>query len=139
MESTIAPPGPGVARRGTPVPLTRTDLNAIAHILVLLQGAILVAHTLEAIVFLAFVGAASTVSLGLTAGAALLTLATAAGLARGSARARRWTLVAESGVLLVGLVDLALAWLMTGEPLGPVGLLGGLLIPAAVIVVLRRR
>jgi hypothetical protein len=139
MERTIATSGAGVTQLVSPAPLARTDLRAVAHILVLVQGAILVARTLEAIVFLAFVGPASSVSLGLTAGAALLTLATAAGLARGSARARRWTLVAESGVLLVGLVDLAFAWLMTGEPLGPVGLLGGLVVPAVVVAILRRR
>ncbi len=120
------------------VPAARTDILAVAHILVLLQGAILVAGTLEAVVFLAFVGPASTVSLGLTAGAAVLTLATAAGLARGSSRARRWTLIAESAVLAVGVVDLVLALVMTGEPLGPMGLLGGIVVPVAVIAILRR-
>ena len=78
-------------------------------------------------------------SLVLTTGAAILTLATAAGLARGSFRARRWTLIAESGVVLVTVVDLALALLMTGEPLGPVSLLTGLVVPIMVIALLRRR
>ena len=119
-------------------PNGRTDLMAVAHILVLIQGAILAVATLEAIVFLAFVGQASSVSLALTAGAAVLTLATAAGLARGSRRARSWTLVAELAVIVVGLIDLVLAMLMTGEAVGPVGLLTRLVLPAAVITILRR-
>lgn len=120
-------------------PVTRTDRLAVAHILVLIQGAILVASTLESVVFLAFAGPASRVSLGLTGSAAVLTLAAAAALARGSGRARRWTLAAESGIVVVTLVDLALALLMTGEPLGPVALLAGLVVPVAVIAILRRR
>ena len=119
-------------------PIEGTGLLAVAHILVLVQGAILVAATLEGVVFLGAVGQASSLSLALTAGAAILTLATAGGLARGSGRARRWTLIAESAVILVGLVDVLLAILMTGEPIGPVGLLTGLVIPAAVITILRR-
>ena len=117
----------------------RPDLMEVAHILVLVQGAILVASTVEAVFFLAFAGAAAGVSLALTAGAAVLTLATAAGLARGSRRARRWTLLAESGVLAFGLLDLVLALLMTGEAPPPVPLLAGLVVPAGVIAILRRR
>ena len=119
-------------------PVARTDIQAVAHILVLIQGAILVAGTLEATFFLAFAGPASGVSLGLTAAASVLTLATAAGLARRSPRARGWTLIAESEVLLVGVIDLTLALLMTGEAMGPVSLLGGMVVPAAVITILRR-
>jgi hypothetical protein len=117
----------------------RTDLLEVAHVLVLVQGAILVARTIEAVFFLAFVGPASVVSLGLTGSAAVLTLMTAAGLARGSRRAVRWTLIAETGVVAIGLVDLLLALVMTGEPLGPVALLVGFGLPIAVIVLLRRR
>lgn len=124
---------------GPAAPIRRTEFTDVAHILVLLQGAILVARTGEAALFLAVTGTSALASLGLTAGAAVLTLATAAGLARGSVRARRWTLIAEAGVLSIGTVDLALALVMTGEPLGPVGLLVELAVPAAVIVLLRRR
>ncbi len=124
----------------TPRPaIDRPDLVEVAHLLVLVQGAILVARTIEAVFFLAFTGPAAAVSLGLTAAAAVLTLATVAGLARGSRRARRWTLVAEVGVVAVTVVDLLLALVMTGEPLGPVELLVGLALPAAVIVLLRAR
>jgi hypothetical protein len=120
----------------TNAPLVRTDRLAVAHILVLVQGAILVAASIEALVFLVIPGAATRVSLGLTAVAALLTLATAAGLARGSRRARRWTRVAESGVIAITAVDLILALLLTGEPLGPVALLAGLAAPIAVLLLL---
>jgi hypothetical protein len=123
----------------TPRPIDRPDLVEVAHLLVLIQGAILVARTIEAVFFLAFTGAATAVSLGLTAAAATLTLATAAGLARGSRRASRWTLIAEAGVVAVTLVDMLLALVMTGEPLGPVELLVGLALPAAVIALLRAR
>lgn len=119
--------------------LRRTDLVEVAHILVLMQGAILVAGTVEAIFFLGFGGPAARVSLGLTATSAVLTLVAAARLARGSGLARRWTIIAESGVLLVTTADLVLALLMTGEPLGPVALLTGLVVPAGVIALLRRR
>jgi hypothetical protein len=124
---------------GPAAPIRRTELTDVAHILVLMQGAVLVARTAEAALFLAITGTSALASLGLTAGAAVLTLATAAGLARGSIRARRWTLIAEAGVLAIGTVDLALALVMTGEPLGPVGLLVELAVPAAIIVLLRRR
>lgn len=130
MDTTNAAP--------TAAPL-RPDLMAVARILVLVQGAILVLGTLEAGVFLFAFGAAAGVSLALTAGGAVLTLATAAGLARGSRRARRWTLLAESGVVAIGVVDLVLALAMTGEPLAPVPLLTGLVVPASVIAILRRR
>ena len=128
------------APAATPRPaIDRPDLVEVAHLLVLVQGAILVARSIEAVFFLAFTGAAAAVSLGLTAAAAVLTLATAAGLARGSRRARRWTLIAETGVVAVTVVDLVLAMVMTGEPLGPVELLVGLALPAAVIALLRAR
>jgi hypothetical protein len=130
MESTNTVPA---------APTRRTDLIEIAHILVLIQGAILVGGTMEAVFFLAFAGSAARVSLGLTAAAAVLTLASAAGLARGSSLARRWTLIAESAVFVVTSIDLVLALLMTGEPLGPVPLLAGLALPATVIAILRRR
>jgi hypothetical protein len=134
MERTAAAP----AATARP-PIDRPDLVEVAHLLVLLQGAILVDRSIEAVFFLAFTGAAAAVSLGLTAAAATLTLATAAGLARGSRRARRWTLIAEAGVVAVTVVDLVLALVMTGEPIGPVELLVGLVVPVAVIVLLRAR
>lgn len=118
---------------------TRTDLREVVHVLVLVQGAILVARTIEAVFFLAFAGMAAVVSLGLTAAAAVLTMVTAGALARGSRRARRWTLVAESAVIAVGVVDLLLVLAMTGGLPGPVGLLVSLVLPGAVIVLLRRR
>ena len=117
----------------------RADLIEVAHILVLLQGAILVARTIEAVFFLGFAGPASVVSLAVTASAAVLTLATAGGLARGSRWASRWTRIAESGVIAVTCIDLALALALTGEPLGPMELSVGFAIPIAVIVLLRRR
>ena len=122
------------------LPIRRTDLFEVAHILVLIQGAILVAATVEAVFFLlAFAGSASQVSLAVTGAAAILTLACAGGLAHGSRRARRWTVIAESVVLAVGVINLVLALLLTGEPLGPVPLLAGIVVPASVIAILRQR
>jgi hypothetical protein len=139
MERIIVPlPVPSAASAASR-PVVRTDRLAVAHVLVHVQGAVLVTSTIEATVFLAFAGPASRMSLALTAGAAVLTMVTAAALGGGSGRARRWTLVAESGVVVVTLVDLVLAMLMTGELLGPVALLAGLVVPVGVIAILRRR
>ena len=121
-------------------PIRRTDLSEVAHILVLVQGAILVTAIVESAFFLSvFAGSASQVSLAVTGAAAILTLACAGGLARHSRRARYWTLAAESAVLAVGVINLVLAFLMTSEPLGPVPLLAGIVVPASVIAILRQR
>ncbi len=116
----------------------RFDLVEVVWILVFMQGTILIASTLEAFLFLAAFGPAATPSALLTGAAAVLTLVTAAGVGRRARWARRWTLPAEAGVFLGGSIDLALALLLTGAPLGLVPVITRLVVPVAVIKLLRR-
>jgi len=133
----VAPDDAGMETdsRREPEPL---DLVEVIRALVLVHGAILVASTLEAALFLAFVGPIAIPTVVVTGLFAVLTLATAAGLGRRARWARHLTIVAEAVVFLGGLVDLVLAILMTHAPLGPVPLLTRLVAPAAAIVLLRR-
>jgi hypothetical protein len=119
-------------------PIDRTGLVGVVHLLVLLQGAVLVASTIEALVFLGFAGPGGTVALGLTAASAVATLLAAAGLARGSRVARRLTLSAEGYVLVVALLELLLSLVLVGTLLVPVAVLARVAIPVAVIALLRR-
>ena len=115
---------------------------ALASVLVLLQGAIFVATTFEAVMWASFFGPTVGPSVVLSGGAAALTLTAAWALGRPAgllARlARRWTLIAEAGVILLALVDLGLAVAIAGAPFGLVPALTRLAIPGAVIVLLRR-
>ena len=122
--------------RREPKPL---NLVEVVRVLVLVQGAILVASTLESALFMGFVGPIALPGVIVTGLFAGVTLATAAGLGRRARWARRLTIVAEVGVFLGGLVDLTMALLMTHALLGLVPLLTRLVAPAAVIVLLRRR
>jgi hypothetical protein len=119
-------------------PIDRTGPVGVVHLLVLLQGAVLVASTIEALVFLGFAGPGGTVVLVLTAASAVATLLAAAGLARGSWVARRLTLLAESYVLVVALLELALSLVLAGTVLVPVAAITRIAIPVAVIAILRR-
>ncbi len=119
------------------VPVGRLDLVGVIRSLVFLQGAILVTSTVEASVFLSFVGSSGLGAVLLTGVAATLTLLAAAGIGRRSRRARRWTLVAETGVLLLAAVDVALAAILGGQM--PVTTFAvRVVIPVVVIVLLRR-
>jgi hypothetical protein len=113
------------------------DIVEVIRVLVLLQGAALVVSTLEALVFLGFAGPTGVPTVVLTGLAALVTFAVAAGLGRRSARARRITLFAEGAIAAIALIDLALSLLMTGEPLPLVSTIARLVLPLAVIAVLR--
>jgi hypothetical protein len=118
------------------VPRSR-DLLEVVRVLVVLQAAVLVASTLEGLVFLAAFGPTAGPTVALTGLAAVITFAVASGIGRRSARARRITLLAEGGILLVAAVDLALSLLMTGTPLPLVPTIVRLVLPLAVIAILR--
>gem|GEM_PF-6409990 len=118
-------------------PVGRLDLVGVIRCLVFLQGALLVASVVEATVFLSFVGPSGAGAGLLTALAAALTLLAAAGIARRSRRARRWTFVAEVGVLLLAAVDVALAAILGGQ-MPATSLVMRVVIPVVVIVLLRR-
>ena len=116
----------------------RPDLLEVAALLVLLQGAVLVAGILESLVFAAFVGPGAIGTAILGALAAALTLWASAALRRGSRRARRLTLVAESVATVVAVLESMVALLIAGALLPPVALLTRVVVPVAVIVLVRR-
>ncbi len=116
----------------------RGSLVEVAVVLVIIQGAILVVGAIEAMVFASFVGPGGIASILLTVVAAGLTLGTACGLARHRRLARRWALVAETWVLLVAGLDTALSFAVVGTAPGPVLVLSRVVIPLAVIALLRR-
>ena len=115
------------------------DLIGVIRLLVFVQGAILVAGTIEAIVFLSFIGPSGAGAVLLTAAAAMLTLLAAAGIGRHSRKARRWTLLAETGVLVLAGADVVLALFLAGGAVTPATLVLRVALPLSVIVLLRRR
>jgi len=117
---------------------TADDFLDLARVLLLLQGSILIATTIEAAVWgMAFAGAAATPLL-LSLGAAVVIL-----VARARLRAdRRWTRRLVYGVegftLAFLALDLALAIALTGTPPPAVALLTRFVLPVSVIFLLRR-
>lgn len=114
------------------------DFLDVAKVLLLLQGSILVATTIEAVIWgMAFAGAAATPFL-LSGGAAVVIL-----VARARLRAdRRWTRRLVYGVegftLAFFALDLALAIALTGTPPPAVALLTRFVLPVSVIFLLRQ-
>ncbi len=112
----------------------------LARTIVLVQGAILVAGTIEAALFAAAFGPAAGVGFALTAASAVATLATAArlgGPAGPGRRVRRWTVIAEAAVIATGIIDLLLSIVFTGAPIGLVTFLTRLVAPLVVIALVR--
>lgn len=113
------------------------DLLDVARALLLLQGAILVATTLEALIFgLAFPGAAGGVLLSGASAVAIL-------VARTRLRAeRRWSrrlvYVVEGLTLAFAVVDSVLAIALTRALPPAVAVLTQLVLPASLITLLRR-
>ena len=114
------------------------DLLDVLRVLLLVQGAILLATTIEALIWsIAFPGA-SGLMLVLTAATAVALLVSRARLRAGSRRGRR-TLYIVEGVLIVTIaLDTALAIGITGSVPPPVALLTRFVLPIAVIALLRR-
>ncbi len=108
MATSTAPPTP---------PLTPPTLDrwATARLLVTLQAALLLASTIESLVASGFAGPTALGAAGLTGLAAIITLLTAVGLGRKGRRARRWTLVAEAGVVVLAVVDVLIALFVGGD------------------------
>lgn len=106
--------------------------------MVLLQGAILVATSLESLVISIGTGFVTAPTLLLTSAAAVLTLMTAKGLRRRRRWARRVTIVSEWLVLLVGGAEVIATIVLVGSApqLMPVAVT--VIIPLAVLVCMRR-
>lgn len=112
----------------------------VARVLVLLQGGFVLLSTFE-VVLLGLVtgtGALLVPTVALTGGAAAAVLVLGAGLGRCSYLARRLVIAGEVLVVLAALVDLAMSILLARAPLDPVPTLTRLVLPVAVIVLLRR-
>ena len=114
------------------------DLLDVARVLLLVQGAILVATTIESFVWgLAFAGA-SGVPVVLSGGAAVLILVGRARLHAGRSRSRRFVYAVEGFMLAFLALDLALAIALTGAPPPAVALLTRFVLPVSVIYLLRQ-
>lgn len=116
------------------------DVVDLARVLLLLQGAFAVLSAMEVGFFGLLTGAPALLmsSMAATGGMAFLILALAAGLGRRSRLARRLTLVIEAFILLGAAVDLGLSLALAHAFLDPVPTLTRLVIPVAVVVLLRK-
>jgi hypothetical protein len=124
--------------------LRHTSLNpgtsGIVRVLLLLQGGFALLSVLE-VVFMGLVSGTLPVLVPVAAITGVLAIATlwlAAGLRSGSRRGRRLTFAIEGFVLLGGLADLGLSLAFSHAFLDPVPAVTRLLIPTAIIVILRR-
>ncbi len=124
MERTIPPDG---------------GLTDVAVVLVGIQSAILLTSALEAAVSATFLGPTAIGPVALSGAAAAITAGSAVALGRRSRRARKWTLVAEGAVVAIALVDVVALPLLTGSASTLVAILTRLVVPLAVVGLLRRR
>jgi hypothetical protein len=114
-----------------------SDFLELARVLLLVQGAILVATTIEAVTWrMAFAGA--SVPVLLTGGAAVMILIARARLRVGRGRSRRFVYAIEGFTLAFLALDLALAIALTGTPPPVVALLTRFVLPLSVIYLIRR-
>jgi hypothetical protein len=114
------------------------ELLDVVRVLLLVQGAILLATTIEALIWsIAFPGA-SGVMLVLTAATAAALLVSRARLRAGSRRGRRTLCVVESVLVVTIAIDTALAIGITASLPPPVALLTRFVLPLTVIALLRR-
>jgi hypothetical protein len=114
------------------------ELLDVARVLLLVQGAVLVATTIEALFWtLVFPGAAGTRFL-MTGVTALLVLVAGARLRSDRSRTRRIVYVVETVVLVNLVIDLALAVVITGAVPPIVALLTRFVLPLSVIGLLRQ-
>lgn len=105
--------------------------------LVLIQGGILVVSTIESLVANAAQGFGLIGVSVLTGVSAVLALYAARGLRRRRLWARRLTLVAESFVLALGVIELVATQFLDNSGLDLVPVLTGVVVPVAVLVLMR--
>jgi hypothetical protein len=116
----------------------RSDLTDLVRVILLVQGAILLATTIEAFIFGLAFSAGVTPIVALTAASAVAVLVARARLARCGRRSRMVLRVIEALLLITIAVEgvLALVLARTGVP--PVALLTRFAIPVAVLALLSR-
>lgn len=115
----------------------REQLIDIVWAVVLIQGAITLLSFLEALVIGASQGIPFLPAIALTGLGAGLAFGAARGLRRRRRWARRVTLVAESLVLVLGIINVIATMALT-EGLGLMPVLTTVVVPVVVIVMLRR-
>ncbi len=114
------------------------DFLDLAKVLLLMQGSILVATTIEAVIWgMAFAGAAATGSL-LSFAAAAVILVARARLSADRRWSRRLVYFVEAFTLTFLAVDLVLAIALTGTPPPAVAVLTRFVLPVSVIFLLRQ-
>jgi hypothetical protein len=117
---------------------TADDFLDLARVLLLLQGSILIATTIEAAIWgMAFVGAAGTPLL-LSGGAAVVILVARARLRGDRRRTGRFVYGVEGFTLAFFALDLVLAIALTGTPPPAVAMLTRFVLPVSVIFLLRQ-
>ena len=114
------------------------EILDVARVLLLVQGAVLFATTIEALFWsLVFPGAAGAPFL-MSAVAAVLVLFASARVRAGRSRTRRMVYVVEIVVLVNVVIDIALAVAITGHVPPIVALLTRFVLPLSVIALLRQ-
>lgn len=124
---------PGVMRAQA----SRSDLLDVVRVLLLLQGAILIANTLEAALFAVAFSGGLTPTVVFTFAAAVAVLVARARM-DASARARRALYIVEAIVLVMLAIDTALSLIITHQSVPPVTVLTRFVLPAAVIALVGR-
>ena len=114
------------------------DLLDVARALLFLQGAILVATTIEALVWAAVFPGASGSPAFMTGASALVILVGRIRLRADRRRTRRLIYLVEGFILLTAAVDIVIALLLSGALPPMVALLTQVVLPIAVVVLLRR-
>ena len=116
---------------------SRSDLLDVVRVLLLLQGAILIANTLEAGLFAIAFSGGLTPTVAFTASAAVAVLVARTRL-DGSPRARKTLYIVEGIVLVMLAVDTALSLVITHQTVPMVAVLTRFVLPAAVIALVGR-
>jgi uncharacterized membrane-anchored protein len=110
----------------------------VVRVLLLLQGAILVANTIEAGLFAVAFSAGVVPSVLATAVAAIAIFIGRARLGRGGRRSRRAIYIVEGVIIAMLALDLALALVLTHQTVPAMAVLTRFALPVAVIALLGR-
>ena len=116
---------------------SRSDLQDVIRVLLLLQGAILIANTLEAGLFAIAFSGGLTPTVLMTAAAATLVLIARARL-DGGGRARRTIYIVEGIVLVLLGIDTALSLAITHQAVPAVAVLTRFVLPVSVVALCGR-
>lgn len=116
----------------------RADLLEVVRVLLLLQGAILVANTVEAALFSVAFSGAVVPSVIATAVAALAILIGRARLGHGGRRSRRGIYIVEGVIIAMLALDTTLALVLTHQSVPAMAVLTRFVLPVTVIALLGR-